>query len=128
MELGLAFRLAELDGPGHLWVVASDPLAPEGAAIFSITTLRNTVLDRTCIIHASEHPFVHHESVVAYGRGKVLTPVAFKGLRDMGCCQVQPTFKPHLLARVQRGALESDFTPERLQHLVQATLDGRPQV
>ena len=122
MELGSSFLIPEFSGPGHLWVVTSRPDTPLGAAIFMLSTLRDHSKDRTCILRPGEHEFVHHDTVVAYQRGVTLTVAEHEALRKMGCCQLRTPFKPHVLARIQRGALASDFTPEKLKPLVAETL------
>lgn len=54
----------------HLWVILWGPAGAARAflAVF-LTTLR-AHSDRTCIITAGEHPFVHHDTAVAYGEAQ----------------------------------------------------------
>ena len=73
MNLGATFINRNLGSPDHLWIVCSPPQPDYSVLMFNLTT-RDNALDETCIVRVGEHPFVTHDSVVDYDRGRLLTP------------------------------------------------------
>jgi hypothetical protein len=112
LTVGDTFLNQNPGSPEHLWiVVAVTPTCD--AVIFNVSTLRNDS-DQSCVLKAGEHPFVKHDSAIAYNRGQLLPRQAFESLQRIG-------WTPHVKAsvevvkRVREGALKSRFTAAKLK-------------
>jgi hypothetical protein len=112
LTIGSAFVNQNPGSPEHLWIVVA--VTKDGdAVIFNITTVRQGC-DMTCPVTDRDHPFVRHDSVVAYGRGQLISPGIFAALQHAGC-SMERTASPELVNRIREGAMKSRFTPQKLQ-------------
>jgi hypothetical protein len=94
-------------------------------AAFNFTT-PHVGCDRSCVVLPGEHPFVVHETVVAYRRGRVFTPKAYAAMQSLGCSNPWCDLSPELLLRIQQGALISPATRGKLKKMIEDAL-GRAQ-
>lgn len=85
---------------------------------FNFTT-HDPSKDQSCIIRPGEHPFVQHDTVVAYGMGR-LWPASFVRQTDM-LVEKDPV-ESGLLERIRFGALESPFTRDKYKKIVRHCL------
>lgn len=121
-----------LNEPGssksHLYIV---PCAVPGDADTILAVPLNTVTaftDRTLILHAGEHPFIKHETAVAYDRMREIDVASLTELERVSLQARDPLFArresvvPALLARLQQGALQSDLAPIKLVKKLSAYL------
>lgn len=119
MNLGESFLL-KIEG-GHLWVVCSlaSAVSDGGVLLFNFTTYR-LGQDRACVVVPGEHPFVTHETIVAYQHGRLVPPK----VQEAFCKHAEPQVQvsPALLTRIQNGALASDFTPDKLKLVVRKSV------
>jgi hypothetical protein len=97
-------------GPsGHLWVVITHPEGPKGQFIMvNVTSLRSYTADTTCILHDGDHPFIHHDSVIAYSDAEEWWVHGDCGYDDRLAQQmIEPNapLNDAVLRRVQDGAL-----------------------
>ena len=125
LELGDTFINLNPGSPEHLWVVTTPPDHEGSVVIFNVTT-RRPGCDTTCVVVAGEHPFVKHESVIQYNRGQVFTATALDALRRLACFQAHAAATRHLVYKIQRGALDSERTPQKLQEIVSRNLITLP--
>ena len=121
MSLGDTFLNLNPDSPVHLWIIASNPTADGHIVILNLTT-RVQGCDETCIVHAGEHVFVKHDSVVAYQRGQLIPTSVLGLMKRMGCYRSMEPLSRELLKRVQQGALDSAFAPPKVQNLIRQSL------
>ncbi len=98
----------------HLWVILWGPAGAARAflAVF-LTTLRPHS-DRTCVITAGEHPFVHHDTAVAYGEAQRWPEDRLLQLIADGVAKPRHPVSPALLDRLRRGFLASPRTPNAM--------------
>jgi hypothetical protein len=92
----------------HLLIICSDPLADGSVVAFNLTS-KDWDSDLTCVVKPGEHPYVKHDSVIAYHWGEFLTPRHIERLLLFAPVQYGPV-SPELLRRIQEGALASDDT------------------
>jgi hypothetical protein len=75
MKAGDTFRQAEsapgVDENRHLWIVLSDAATYPAEVITVFLTTRKAKRDQTCILAPGDHPFIIHESIVAYGVAEI---------------------------------------------------------
>ena len=121
MNLGDTFINLNPDSPEHLWVVASLP-TPDGSLVILNLTSHRPGCDETCVVEPSEHPFVKHRSVVAYARGQCFPAHAVKYMQARKLYQPHQPVSAALLERIQRGALASEFTPQKLQAIIRESM------
>lgn len=121
MTLGKTFLNVNPYIPVHLWVIVSNPTPDDAVVMFNLTSWRKGC-DETCLIKANEHPFVKHDSVVAYGRGQLLTRTDWNRLQRLGFCQEHQPLSDVLLKRIQQGALDSEYTNIKLQEIVRNSM------
>ena len=121
MKLGDTFLNLNPDSPEHLWIVVSHPTESGDVAIVNLTT-RRLDSDDTCVVYPGEHPFVQHESVVAYDRAQLVQQQLLTSLEQRGYSRRMQQVSDSLLERIQQGALDSDFTPQKIQAAVRNTV------
>jgi hypothetical protein len=105
----------------HLWAIVSTPTPEDQVVMFNFTS-RKPGCDETCVIRRGEHPFVKHDTAVAYRRGRLLSRTDWNKLQELGFYEAQPPLSNALLKRIQQGALDSEFTPIGLQEIVRACM------
>lgn len=120
MEAGSTFCLAEVhtEIDDHLWVVLSEPEQnPESVLLVSITTLRPHK-DQACLIHRGEHPWVTHDSCVAYDFARTVTLKQLNALKDSGRIVLRERLSELLLTRIRRAAADSTRLEMRFADLL----------
>lgn len=123
MNVGDAFVNVNPDTPSHLWIVITAPTAEAAEVGIVNLTSRNPPCDDTCIVTHEEHPFVHHDSIIEYRRGKLVANHVLDSAYDHGYLRMHQRASPELLRRIQEGALTSRHTKQALQAAVRATLN-----
>ena len=78
-------------------MVISRPDAWGRVAIVNLTT-RSTRYDESCIISAGEHPFVYHDSVIAYRHAQLKDADILKSVLIRGTYEYHQPVSPSLLA------------------------------
>lgn len=106
--------------PSHLHIVISDPTKNAAEiAVVNVTTVRGEDYDASCILMPGDHYTIRHKSYVGYRRGWVLNLNALKQVFEVGQIhRTKPGFSPELVARVQKGAMASRWTPARIKGLL----------
>jgi hypothetical protein len=103
----------------HLFAVLNDPMQLNGygkqpqICMVSFTTVYPNIFhDPTCVFQAQEHPFITHESYVAYMLARVVSE------RDWTTLVQQAMFVPHRddftktqIRRIKTGLYSSPHTP-----------------
>ncbi len=104
--MAVAGRSAKL----HLWFVLTDP-DPETdeVVIVSLTTLRPGK-DQTVILRRGDHPFISHESVVAYSDARRVTIAELRHAMRTGLITPHQVCSHGILKHIQDGLLASPFT------------------
>lgn len=106
--------------PERLWIVADGPSATGDVVIFPLRRLRhNGWDDLTCVLQSHDHPSIGHQPMaVSYEEGRQLSVVVRDAMLEGGfVVQCQP-LTDHVLERVRRGAIDSEFTPQKFQHAI----------
>jgi hypothetical protein len=98
----------------HLWVFVTErePVTHQ-AVIVSVTTLREGK-DQTLILRKGEHPFLTHESVVAYRHARIVDCRVLDGNLAAGTIQGHETCSAKLLKDIQDGIFASQHTPNKV--------------
>jgi hypothetical protein len=99
----------------HLNVVITPPSAGEVITV-SITTLRKRS-EKLVIVRPGEHPFVIRDSVVAYIYSRIRKVADIESAIEADNAKPRNAVTPELLARIRKGFLESEFTPNGVRQL-----------
>ena len=67
--------------------------------------------ERLVVLNRGDHPFIKHESVIAYGFSKIRTVTDIEELLRNGFAKRRDPVSFELVKRIQSGLVESDFTP-----------------
>jgi hypothetical protein len=108
---------------GHLWVVSTLPAADGSVVMFNFSSFLHGC-DDSCVLYDGEHPFIRHDTFVFYAKGLVVPSAMQKKLMSTPSeAEPRQPVSAELLERIQLGALESDFTPQKIQKAVQVSRD-----
>jgi hypothetical protein len=104
-------------------------VGPAGAAraflAVYLTTLR-AHSDRTCILAQGEHPFVHHDTSVAYGEVQRWTEERLlERVRD-GVARLRQPVDPSVLERMRSGFFASPRTSHAMVEMATSDFGAEP--
>ena len=105
-------------GPGetsHLFGIVTDRCAAGEHLLLSITSVRQGIRhDPTCIVSAGEHPFILHDSYVAYRLAVVQSGERLARMVEGWVYKPKEDLSEELCERMLEGVARSDFTPRRI--------------
>lgn len=117
MKPGDTFVLILPNKIPHLWIVISDPTPSNKVVIVNLTT-KDLSSDNTCIIQHGDHPFIRHESVVAYHYARLICVDKLTEWKIKHYIKSWPSVKQLLLRKIQQGAVDSEYTPQKVQTII----------
>lgn len=94
----------------HLWFVLTDPDAGTGKVVAVMLVTAKPHTDRTVAVHAGDHPFVRHESHVAFGSARFFPAARLEARIRSNDIKPAADMTPVLLAKVRAGLLDSSRT------------------
>lgn len=98
----------------HLWIIISPP--SEGEVVTVSVTTRRKRSEALVVLHPGDHPFIAHESVIAYSYARIRTVEDIEAALLNGTAKKREPVSEQLLKRAQAGLLDSDFTPNGIRH------------
>ncbi len=116
MKLGDAF-LPKVGISDHIWFVAYHQ--NDSAVTFNFSTLQDSTLDRTCVVTPRDYQALRYKSFIAYQRGILWDAGTFVILKNDGVRRFLAPIPDDVLTRIQCGAAESKFTPNKIRILFQ---------
>lgn len=93
----------------HLWIVLTPPSEGEVVTVCMVTAHKRS--ERLVVLNKGDHPFVQHESVIAYRFSQIRSVEDIQELLRSGAAKPRDPVNPELLKRIRAGLLDSDFTP-----------------
>ena len=102
--------------PEHLWFVTTKPDASDTVVVFSLTSMQPWIQDLACVLGPSDHPWIRHDSVVAFQHGRAVRASGLAAAIAAGS-----TVRPRdpasdgLMAKIRLAACVSIYTPNRLK-------------
>lgn len=116
-EKGITFWYKDKKSPKeHLYFIISDPAEDNTVLVVNMTTFYNTGKeDSSCILQEGEHPAIKQKSYITYHNAfavdisVILTNIAQKQILS------SERLSPTCLKKIQYGAMNSDYLPEKLQ-------------
>ena len=98
----------------HLWVLLWGPAGAARAFLAVYLTTLRSHSDRTCILAAGEHPFIHHDTAVAYGEVQRWPEDRLQQLITEGVAKPRQPVSAALLDRLRAGFFASPRTPHAM--------------
>ena len=117
MKTGDTFVLRLPNKIPHLWIIISDPNPNNEIVIVNVTT-SDLSMDNACIIKHGDHPFIKHESVIAYYHALLMSVDKIAEWKSKHYLESWPSVKYPLLKRIQQGAIDSEYTPQKIQGII----------
>lgn len=115
LECGDTFLTGdEEDEDYHLWIVITPP--SEGEVVTVSVTTRRKRSETLVILQAGDHPFIQHESVIAYSYSRIRMVQDIQTAIENGSAKRREPVSQALLERVRAGLIDSDFTPNGVRH------------
>jgi len=93
----------------HLWIVLTPP--SEGEVVTVSVTTKRRHSETLVELHPGDHPFIVHDSVIAYSYARIRTVEEIEIAVASGAARLHEPVSPEVLKRVCDGLIESDFTP-----------------
>ena len=91
----------------------------------SVTTKRQR--SETLVeLHSGDHPFIVHDSVIAYSYARIRTVEEIEVAVASGVARFREPVSPEILERVCNGLVESDFTPNGIRHFYKSIQNDTP--
>ncbi|MGC8640981.1 MAG: hypothetical protein ACP5XB_14035 [Isosphaeraceae bacterium] len=107
MDAGDTFRPADPKVDIRLGVVIPEPATdPDRVLIVSLTT-NKPYKDQACILKIGDHPFIRHDTCVAYDLAKVVSLSQLEALSDSGMLIPDEPVSPQVLQRVRAAIWDS---------------------
>lgn len=109
----------------HLYVILTTPTGADGRfAIVNLTTKQDRRgEDHSCVLHAGEHPFIVHDTVVRFSDAAMTDEAAFRAAFSTGGILLLEAITPELLKKIQEASLQSRFTPTKIKTAVRTELE-----
>jgi mRNA-degrading endonuclease toxin of MazEF toxin-antitoxin module len=112
----------EQDDTLHLWIVLTPP--SEGEVVTVSVTTRRRRSETLIELHPGDHPFIVHDSVIAYSYARIRTVEEIEVAVASGAAWLREPVSPEVLERVCKGLIESDFTPNGIRNFYKSLQSG----
>jgi hypothetical protein len=99
----------------HLWIVLLDPEPSGDTIIVNLTSREPHHQDFDGVLNVGDHPFVKRESVINYADSLITDANLIEQTFPSTLGSKHSPCSPALLARVQKGLLDSRFTPGKIE-------------
>ncbi len=102
IKVGTAFQFQDRSADHHLYVVISNPQQPH-VVLVSVTTKRRFT-DTTCELKVGDHPFIQHDSCIAYEYAEIVEVAAIEAKLATGDIRLREEFAKEMILRIWEGA------------------------
>jgi CMP-2-keto-3-deoxyoctulosonic acid synthetase len=91
----------------HLWIIITPPNEGEVVTVCVVTAHKRS--ERLVVLNKGDHPFVEHESVVAYRWSTIRAVDDIEAAFTARAAKQREPINPEILKTIQDRFLESDF-------------------
>lgn len=96
----------------HLFVVISDPARnPDEVVLVNVTSVKPHTRDFSCRLAVGDHPWLRHDSVIAYQYARTETAYQLRGLIARDKVELEDPMPESTLNRIIDGAFYSPYMP-----------------
>lgn len=99
----------------HLFIVLTAPKGQPPVVVMVNITTRRPTSDCTVVLTPSDHPFVKHESVVAFEHAMTFEVSKLENGLQKGLLKKYPDIDDALFEVIKHGLLNSPRTPQRIK-------------
>ncbi len=100
----------------HLFIVLTNPEGKPPVVIMVNITTRRPTSDCTVVLTPGEHPFVRHESVIAFEHGDFFPVSKLENGLATGQLRKYSNINDNLFGMIKRGLLTSPRTPQKIKN------------
>jgi hypothetical protein len=93
----------------HLWIIVTPVTEGEVITVCMVTAIKKS--ERLVVLENGDHPFIKHESVIAYRYSRIRTVEDIEELLEKKQARKKEPTSEALLKRIQAGLMDSDLTP-----------------
>lgn len=112
----------------HLWVVLWGPAGAARAFLSIYLTTLRPHSDRSCVLRAGEHPFIQHDTAVAYGEVQRWPEERLDELIAAGIAKPRQPVSAAVLARLRAGFFASARTPHAMVAIARDEFGAEPDI
>lgn len=98
----------------HLWIIITPPNEGEVVTVCVVTAHKRS--ERLVVLNKGDHPFIDHESVIAYRYSKIRVVADIEAAFVTGAAKKREPVTGDILKKAQGCLVESDFTPNGVRH------------
>jgi hypothetical protein len=106
----------------HLWIVLTEPHAPDFQCVIVNLTRRQPRSDNTVVLRQGDHPYITKDSVVRYGDALIVDARDLDGLLKRHAAKGHDPCSQNLLKRILDGAIASPFTSKKIADFCKKSL------
>ncbi|NQU21001.1 MAG: hypothetical protein HQ567_06925 [Candidatus Nealsonbacteria bacterium] len=123
MDIGDAFLSVDRTIDDHLQIVISDPSRdPASVVIVGLTSYdkfeHEIYKDNSCLLDPDDHPWIIHQTCVAYRDGRVVSEDALNAARNNGSVTMEASVDKEVLGRILQGAEQTDELPNKCRAIL----------
>jgi hypothetical protein len=104
MKAGDTFRPADPTVDIHLWVIISDPVQDASRVLIVSLTTFKPKKESVCLLDIGDHPFIRHQTCVAYNLANAPSLAQLERARDSGDLIPDVPVSDEVLRRIREGA------------------------
>jgi hypothetical protein len=98
----------------HLWIVLTEPQAPDFQCVIVNLTRQQPRSDNTVVLRPGDHPYITKDSVIRYGDTLIVDARDLDGFLKKHMAKGHDRCPADLLKRILDGAIASPFTPKKI--------------
>jgi len=103
VQAGDTFLLKDKAVDDHLWIIVSDPSVDDQKVLFVSMTTYGPSKEAVCLLNPGDHPFVRHQTCIAYDFARATSLQKLTALKDAGLLEMSTPVAAGLLIRIRRG-------------------------
>jgi hypothetical protein len=98
----------------HLWIIVTPPSEGEVVTVCLVSAHKRS--ERLVVLNVGDHPFVRHESVIAYHYSRIRATSDIESALATGAAKRREPVSDNILKKIQAGVIDSDFTPNGVRY------------
>lgn len=104
----------------HLWIIITPPNEGEVVTVCVVTAHRRS--ERLVVLNKGDHPFIQHESVIAYRYAKIRAVDDIEAAFATSAAKQREPVAEAILKKAQNCLIESDFTPNGVRYYFKSVM------
>lgn len=124
MRAGDCFLIGGHGLTPHLWIVLTQPSGDPARVLIASCTFRKPWSDDTILLHRGDHPFIRHETVIAYTEIRIVEARVIEFQLGLGKVTRRERMRRTVLDRVVEAVLTSTNTAAKCKQFILDRSDG----